>query len=124
MFTTLQIRSDVLKSNDPERIFWEIQDVLENEKPIKETLNTNKDRFREFLKEKNYRITEERIAIHKRVFEYKEKFNVDDLYFYFFKTSYIISRATIYSTVKLLVEFKLINPIPQVNRSAITYKRA
>ncbi len=63
--------------------------------------------FTEFLKSKQHRKTPERFAILERIYSYTGHFNADILY-NSMKENYRVSLATIYNTLDLLVEAKLI----------------
>lgn len=63
--------------------------------------------FTEFLKNNRHRKTPERFAILERIYSYTGHFNADVLY-NSMKENYRVSLATIYNTLDLLVEAKLI----------------
>ncbi|MEA3431825.1 MAG: Fur family transcriptional regulator [candidate division WOR-3 bacterium] len=71
-------------------------------------LVTADDKFGEYLKSKGLKFTPERRAILKEIFSFHEHFNVDQLYE---RLGRRISRATIYRTLSLLIESKLIEEI-------------
>ena len=64
--------------------------------------------FREFLKEKNLKLTKPRKIILEEVFKNHEHFNVDSLYDQIRKKHKDVSRATIYRTMPLLIESGLL----------------
>jgi len=64
--------------------------------------------FREFLKEKNLKLTRPRKIILGEVFKNNEHFNVDSLYDQIRKNHKDVSRATIYRTMPLLIESGLL----------------
>ncbi|MDO5570755.1 MAG: Fur family transcriptional regulator [Bacteroidales bacterium] len=76
----------------------EDQDILESVK--KELTN--------YLIEKKLRKTPERFAILEQIYSLKEHFDVDTLYELMLKSGYRVSRATVYNTIDLLVECRLI----------------
>ncbi|MDD5184389.1 MAG: Fur family transcriptional regulator [Paludibacter sp.] len=66
-----------------------------------------KEVFTEYLKKHQHRKTPERYAILERIFAYEGHFNADILY-NIMQESYRVSLATIYNTLELLVDSKLI----------------
>lgn len=66
-----------------------------------------KEVFTEYLKNHNHRKTPERFAILERIYSYEGHFNADIL-FNLMQTEYRVSLATIYNTLELLLECKLI----------------
>jgi Fe2+/Zn2+ uptake regulation proteins len=76
----------------------EDQDILESVK--KELTN--------YLIEKKLRKTPERFAILEQIYSLKEHFDVDTLYELMLSSGYRVSRATVYNTIDLLVECRLI----------------
>lgn len=71
------------------------------------TFEEVKEVFTEYLKLKEHRKTPERYAILERICTYSGHFNADILY-NMMKENYRVSLATIYNTLELLVECKLI----------------
>lgn len=66
-----------------------------------------KEAFTEYLKKHKHRKTPERYAILERIFLYEGHFNADIL-FNMMQTEYRVSLATVYNTLELLLECKLI----------------
>ena len=69
--------------------------------------NDIKEIFTEYLKKHQHRKTPERYAILERIFAYEGHFNADILY-HIMQANYRVSLATIYNTLELLVDAKLI----------------
>lgn len=67
-----------------------------------------KDVFRKFIEDKNYRKTPERFAIVEEIYSTDEHFNVDWLYMRMKEKNCRVSRATIYNTIEILLEAKLV----------------
>ena len=66
-----------------------------------------KEIFTEYLKKHHHRKTPERYAILERIYSYEGHFNADILY-NVMQDNYRVSLATIYNTLELLVESRLI----------------
>lgn len=65
--------------------------------------------FREFLKsEKKHRITPERFEVLDAVMQYEGHFGADDLYVVMKNNKSHVSRATVYNTLELLVQCRLL----------------
>ncbi len=67
-----------------------------------------KARFTEFLKEKNYRNTQERFEVLESLVGMKEHFSADDLYHRMKHEGVNVSRATVYSTLDLLTRCNIL----------------
>lgn len=65
------------------------------------------DVFNEYLKKHKHRKTPERYAILKRIYSYDGHFNADDLY-NLMQEDYRVSLATVYNTLEILLDAKLI----------------
>lgn len=76
------------------------------------------DIFIDFIKSKNLRFTPERRLILEAVFKRHDHFCVDDLYLSINKTKLIISKASIYRTMPLLLESKLIQEVFHSEKNA------
>ena len=66
-----------------------------------------KEIFTEYLKKHHHRKTPERYAILQRIYSYEGHFNADILY-NIMQNDYRVSLATVYNTLELLLECKLI----------------
>ncbi len=71
------------------------------------TYETIKDIFTEYLKKHKHRKTPERYAILERIYSYEGHFNADVLY-NLMEAEYRVSLATVYNTLELLLDCKLI----------------
>ncbi len=72
-------------------------------------LDSAKDTFEKFLKQKNFRITAERFEVLEAVMKTGGHFDVDRLYLNLKSVGSKVSRATVYNTLDLLLQCGLIS---------------
>lgn len=78
-----------------------------NSKEVK-TKDVVKQIFTEYLKKKGHRKTPERYAILDKVYSHTGHFDIESLYIYMKNKNYRVSRATLYNTIDLLLDCKLV----------------
>jgi Fur family ferric uptake transcriptional regulator len=67
-----------------------------------------KTKFSEYLENNNNRKTQERFAILEEIYSNQDHFDAETLYVQMKKSAYRVSRATVYNTIDVLLECKLI----------------
>lgn len=82
------------------------------------------DAFKKFLDDKSYRKTPERFTILQEIYKNQKHFNAEELYDIMKSKKYRVSRATIYNTLELLLEAKLIRKHQFKNENLAFYEKS
>jgi len=83
-----------------------------------------KEVFSKFLEEKQFRKTPERFAIVDEIYSIKEHFNAQWLYGRMKERNYRVSKATVYNTLDVLLEAKLIRKHHYGDEQQIFYEKS
>ena len=99
---------DGIPTKNPEALGLAILDYADAcSRPV--DFDETKIKFINYLENKGLRITTERIKILESLHKTPEPFNIQDVFFFLQNANFIVSKATIYNTLKVLVQAKIIN---------------
>ncbi len=79
--------------------------------------------FEQYLKDNNFRRTQERFTILREIYSRTDHFDTEELYIFMKNQDYRVSRATVYNTLELLVNCNLIKK-HQFGKNLALYERS
>ncbi len=88
-----------------------------------DTYEIVKKHFSDYLEKKKQRKTNERFAILKEIFAMDGHFDVETLYMKMRNSNYKVSKATLYNTIELMLECKLVSKL-KFNENSNIYEKS